>query len=109
MAGVYVIMGKTNLQAKNIPDQKMLEIIHKVQLRMQKENDAQLLRGVIGYSMPHYWATIPTEQVWANLSYIREELSDFPPKVVLAKLKSMVKRGLIHGCTCGCRGDFYPV
>ena len=36
-----------------------------------------------------------------------QELINFPPKVVLAKLRSMVKRGLIEGCTCGCRGDFY--
>ena len=30
----------------------------------------------------------------------------FPPKVVLAKLRSMERRGVINGCTCGCRGDF---
>jgi hypothetical protein len=30
----------------------------------------------------------------------------FPDKVVLAKAKRLVKRGLISGCTCGCRGDF---
>ncbi len=34
----------------------------------------------------------------------------FPPgtprKVVLAKMRSMIRRGLIDGCACGCRGDF---
>lgn len=29
-----------------------------------------------------------------------------PAKVVLAKLDSMIRRGLIEGCACGCRGDF---
>lgn len=29
-----------------------------------------------------------------------------PPKVLLAKLASMIRRGLIDGCDCGCRGDF---
>lgn len=29
-----------------------------------------------------------------------------PPKVALAKLAAMIRRGLIDGCTCGCRGDF---
>jgi hypothetical protein len=29
-----------------------------------------------------------------------------PPKVLLAKLKAMIKKGLISGCVCGCRGDF---
>lgn len=32
--------------------------------------------------------------------------SRVPAKVVLAKAKRLVKRGLIDGCTCGCRGDF---
>lgn len=30
----------------------------------------------------------------------------FPREVVLAKLRSLVKRKLVTGCTCGCRGDF---
>lgn len=29
-----------------------------------------------------------------------------PPKLQLAKLKKLVKKGLIGGCTCGCRGDW---
>jgi len=30
----------------------------------------------------------------------------FPDKVVLAKMRSLIKRGLVSGCACGCRGDF---
>lgn len=37
---------------------------------------------------------------------IQAELSSFPDKVVLAKLRSMVKRGLLSGCACGCSGNF---
>jgi len=29
-----------------------------------------------------------------------------PPKVVLAKMRSLIKKGLVDGCPCGCRGDF---
>lgn len=29
-----------------------------------------------------------------------------PDKLVLAKMKQLIKRGLVEGCTCGCRGDF---
>lgn len=38
----------------------------------------------------------------------RCDFEDFgPSKVVPAKLKSMIKKGLITGCACGCgRGDF---
>jgi hypothetical protein len=37
---------------------------------------------------------------------IRDTLPDVPEKVLLAKLRSMVKRKVIDGCACGCRGDF---
>lgn len=30
-----------------------------------------------------------------------------PVKVVAAKMRSLIRRGLVHGCGCGsCRGDF---
>jgi hypothetical protein len=31
---------------------------------------------------------------------------DTPPKLKLAKMQSLHRRGLVGGCTCGCRGDF---
>lgn len=30
----------------------------------------------------------------------------YPEKVVLARLRALVRRGLVDGCPCGCRGDF---
>lgn len=29
-----------------------------------------------------------------------------PPKLQLAKMRQLIKRGLVSGCGCGCRGDF---
>lgn len=37
---------------------------------------------------------------------IEELLPDAPPKVVLAKLRKLIRKGYIDGCSCGCRGDF---
>lgn len=31
---------------------------------------------------------------------------DAPYKVMLAKMSSLIRRGLVSGCDCGCRGDF---
>jgi hypothetical protein len=28
------------------------------------------------------------------------------PKLALAKMRALMKRGLVEGCPCGCRGDF---
>ena len=30
----------------------------------------------------------------------------FPNKLVLAKLRKLINKGIIDGCACGCRGDF---
>ena len=29
-----------------------------------------------------------------------------PPKVMLAKMRGLIRRKLVGGCGCGCRGDF---
>lgn len=29
-----------------------------------------------------------------------------PEKLILAKMKTLIRRGLVSGCGCGCRGDF---
>jgi hypothetical protein len=29
-----------------------------------------------------------------------------PPKLVLAKMSMLIRRGVVDGCPCGCRGDF---
>jgi hypothetical protein len=69
------------VQAKDITDAVMLEALARC-------------RGRNG---------VPT---WSSLWDTQRELPDVPLRVVLAKLRSMVKRNLISGCCCGCRGDF---
>jgi hypothetical protein len=29
-----------------------------------------------------------------------------PEKLILAKMRTLIRRGLVKGCPCGCRGDF---
>jgi hypothetical protein len=29
-----------------------------------------------------------------------------PDKLLLAKMRSLIRRGLVDGCGCGCRGDY---
>jgi hypothetical protein len=47
-----------------------------------------------------------TSPRWMMTWELDEAFSPFPPKVVLAKARALIKRGLIDGCGCGCRGDF---
>lgn len=45
--------------------------------------------------------------VWANRSDIEGLFGkEIPTKLILSSLRSLVKRGLVEGCCCGCRGDF---
>lgn len=68
-------------QAKDLSDAEMLDAVHECRL-------------VHGYDR--------SATIWE----IQERLAHVPPKVVRAKLRSMVRRKVIEGCTCGCRGDF---
>ena len=41
------------------------------------------------------------------LSTFERELSEFPDKVILAKLRQMVNKGRLDAdCTCGCQGPY---
>lgn len=65
------------IQAKDIPDQAMIRSI---------ENRFHALGAC----------------TWD----IEKDFPDVPKKVVAAKLKILLRRGLIDGCPCGCRGDW---
>jgi hypothetical protein len=47
---------------------------------------------------------------YPNLGLLRHELEaafpDVPPKVLRAKVRKLIRRGVIDGCACGCRGEF---
>ena len=32
--------------------------------------------------------------------------ADVPDKLVVAKMNRLMQRGLVDGCSCGCRGDY---
>jgi hypothetical protein len=50
--------------------------------------------------------------VWHNWYFgddkdVRIAMPDgVPEKLVLAKMRQMIRRGVVDGCPCGCRGDF---
>lgn len=50
---------------------------------------------------------------WANWfgngydnSVTRAMPAETPEKLALAKMRMLMRRGLVDGCDCGCRGDF---
>lgn len=83
------------MQAKDIPDHVILGLV-------LAENER------VPIVLPVFNITLkgPRSATW---QYLCEMLPDVPPKVILAKCRSLIRRGWLEGCGCGCRGDFVIV
>jgi hypothetical protein len=77
-------MKNGRLQAKDIPTRPILEHLAK------NEGAWHMMFLDCEFSI---WPAIPPEVE-----------SD---KLVLAKMRSLIDKGLVDGCACGCRGDFH--
>lgn len=74
------------IQAKDIPEAEILAAI-----------------DTVANTTISSYGTYRTAATWK----IQEALPAYPPKVVLARLRSMFQRGVIDcQCKCGCRGDW---
>ena len=58
-------------------------------------------------SLPPYaatkWDHFPH---WVFTWNLERLIPMLPPEVILAKARALLKRGLLDGCGCGCRGNF---
>lgn len=73
----------THMQCKDIPIAPILEFVAK--------------HGGIGCN----WSEKKFERS------VRHAMpAETPNQLVLAKMRVLIRSGLVHGCTCGCRGDF---
>jgi hypothetical protein len=88
-------------QAKDIADQAMLGAIRQAIADKNNEERANPDPPFAHFGLP------PSVWITASRWEIGTALGDlWPEKVILAKLRSMERRGMIDGCACGCRGDF---
>lgn len=71
------------MQCKDIPDWPIMVFLSNLNGKWATWGN--------GYSMPTVQDAMP---------------AGTPPKLQLAKMRQLERRGLIDGCTCGCRGDF---
>lgn len=75
------------MTCKDIPDEQILHFL------------AQ--HGGIGCTVWRQDDGIPYER-----SALRAMPDNLPEKLAKAKMGQLIKRGLVSGCLCGCRGDF---
>lgn len=95
---------KPKIQAKHIPAEFLLDMI-----------DHLVAIPQMSTWRPLYYA-IPKEPNHTLYVYAQNALCstqifnvwpEIPDKVINAKLANLIKKGLVDGCTCGCRGDFH--
>lgn len=67
-------------------------------------DDAEFLRLIDTISHDGLWAHTNTR--WVFTWDLEPAMPDVPWKVILAKASKLIKRGVLSGCDCGCRGDF---
>jgi hypothetical protein len=90
------------VKAADIPDVELLAAIAEVTRRRTDASGAPWGLGAnrwdIGWVLSGYEGLAQFTDPAPEMRY--------PEKVVLAKARSLVRRGLLLGCPCGCRGDF---
>lgn len=97
-------MGKsspTNIQAKDIPDQVMIDLVDRLSTtpRAYMDSAGNLFSGKIVTFYPTAASIFDICKLWDTV----------PPKVIKEKLRKLIDKGAIDGCACGCRGDFTVV
>lgn len=78
--------------ARDIPNEMFLSIVD----RLQREDATARQIDV-------KWVAVMRWEVAEQLGAV--EYRDPLQKVVLAKARRLIRRGLLSGCYCGCRGD----
>ena len=79
------------LQAKHIPDIAVLRVLARA--------------GVTGDCGEGPWHTYETNP---SMPAIQDAFPPACPRSLMrAKMAALIKKGLVGGCTCGCRGDFH--
>lgn len=90
-------MNKT-LQAKHLDEKAILTFLKE----LPEYHDDPVLNGrqrtANTYQGP--------EEEWSIVSIFKCLPPNTPRKVMLAKMRAVIDKGLADGCACGCRGDF---
>lgn len=95
------------MQCKDIPDAPVLRFLAKVAAGETFWTPTpEMKRGWGAAPRPHVNATWYCGEYTPENSVAHAMPEGTPEKLVLAKMRQMIRRGVVDGCPCGCRGDF---
>lgn len=83
---------RTKMQVKHISDEAVITLIKSLSKTTR-----------IYWTDTGYTSFETTSASWYDIQKLWDNV---PPKLILAKLRNMEKRGIIDGCPCGCIGSF---
>ncbi|MFJ8146544.1 hypothetical protein ACIQ6R_15955 [Streptomyces sp. NPDC096048] len=78
------MVGDRRMQCKDIPDEAFIDAVRRA-------------------GEPGSW-----RMSWKVESELAAVVGPVPYNLFLAKARRLCGRKLLHGCPCGCRGDFHP-
>ncbi len=82
------------MQAKDIPDATLLTAVQNTPGVGERLRDRP--------SGPTDW-----RMRWDVRATLEAMVGPVPEKVLLAKARRLIGRDVLHGCDCGCRGDWH--
>jgi hypothetical protein len=97
-------MKNGRLQCKDIPNEAFLEAVRQV-CEIRKMNWA--MRWEVGAVLAGHPELVRPSAGFPYGIIVQVDWEElFPQKLVIAKARKLMRRGLLEGCDCGCRGDF---
>ncbi|SEL12515.1 hypothetical protein SAMN05216359_105285 [Roseateles sp. YR242] len=86
-------------QCKDIPDRPILEFLTDLGSFTSHDGRVVRWRSAIHFNL--------SRDDSCHAPSVRDAMPpDLPQRLVLAKMNMLIRRGLVDGCACGCRGDF---
>lgn len=98
------------MQCKDISDLEFLEAVETARQILgpgpQFRASENIVRWVNRWDVLYVLSGYPEYVVewWIRVDILEEFL--LPSKLILAKARKLMRKGLLDGCDCGCRGDF---
>lgn len=86
---------------KDIPDETFLTALDEAIRLREIEHGAPWNCGATRWDLAAVLAGHPEDVGGSPVDY-----PDLPMALVLAKARNLIRRGLLTGCACGCRGDW---
>jgi hypothetical protein len=84
---------------KDIPDGVFLAAVDEA-IRLRSEDDERQWLWATRWDVAAVLASRPEDVGGSPVEY-----AEMPERLLLAKAKRLIERGLLDGCACGCRGD----